>query len=226
LHGSNEKIHDGMTGVRGSYDNVMMAINHANHFAIKRRINVVVTKDNYQDLPNIAKMMMIMVRPITFNFLPFRIENTADKNNAVKYSDIAPYIMEAIDILEKENENIKISIRYAPFCLFKNYEKYVAGYLQRVFDEYEWDEYTIRKFEAARFDRNIPELDNTTDKWELQIDALHKSIKHVANHSRNCLKCKYLHICDGIWKSYAKVWGTDEFKPVDEIKTYSIIQGD
>jgi hypothetical protein len=125
----------------------------------------------------------------------------------VKYSEIVPHIQKAIDLLE--NNDIKIAIRYVPRCIFDlKYEKYCAGYLQRVFDEYEWDEYTIRKFENARHDKPIPELDCETDKWKLQIDALDKSIKHVAGHTLSCLKCKYVKVCDGIWKSYAKVWGT------------------
>ena len=221
IHGSRRHIHNGLTGVKTSYDYMMRAIYNAIDLKPKIRINVVVTKDNYKDLPDIAEMMK-MVHPVAFNFLPFRIENSANKENAVKYSEIAPYIMEAIDRLDK---NIKIAIRYVPFCLFKGYEKYVAGYLQRVFDEYEWDEYTIRQFEAVRFNKDIPEMDIITDKWELQKKALHASIKHVADHSLNCIKCKYLHICDGIWKSYANVWGIDEFIPIEGEKIYKIIGG-
>ena len=167
--------------------------------------------------------------PIAFNFLPFRIENSADKKNAVKYSEIAVYINKAIILLEDYNvinqRKIKIAIRYMPPCLFKHIEfkKYCAGYLQRVFDEYEWDEYTIRKFENARFNKDIPELDCITDKWKLQIDALNKSIKHVAGHHTSCLKCKYIKVCDGIWKSYADIWGTDEFQPIEGEKTECIL---
>jgi len=220
LHGSNKTIHDGMTGVNGSFDRIDRAIDNAMRLDYKIRINVVVTKDNYKDLPKIAEMMET-INPVAFNFLPFRIENSADKNNAVRYSDMAPYIIQAINLLQ---DNIKIAIRYVPFCLFKGYEKYVAGYLQRVFDEYEWNEYTIRKFEAARFNNDIPKLDTERDKWGLEKQALNSSIKHVANHSLSCIRCKYLYVCDGIWKSYARVWGIDEFKPVEGKKTERILQ--
>jgi MoaA/NifB/PqqE/SkfB family radical SAM enzyme len=217
LHGSRRHIHDGMTGVKGSFDHLTRAMSNAMYWGVKRRINVVVTKDNYTDLPEIAKFAKY-IKPVAFNFLPFRMENSASKENMVRYSDIAPYIKEAIDIL---GDNIKIAIRYVPFCLFRGYEKYVAGYLQRAFDEYEWNEYTIRKFENARFENlSVPKLDCQSNKWELEIKSIHSSIKHVANHSTKCLRCKYLHVCDGIWKSYAKVWGENEFKPIrgDKIK--------
>ena len=218
VHGSNKNTHDSMTKVNGSFDKVTSAVTNAIYVGLKRRINVVVTKRNYLELPEIAHWAN-SIEPVAFNFLPFRKENNATKENMIRYSEIAPYIKEAIDIL---NPNIKIAIRYVPFCLFRGYEKYVAGYLQRAFDEYEWNEYTIRHFEAARFNRKISPLDLKTDKWELEINALHSSIKHVSNHSLNCLPCKYLHVCDGIWKSYAKVWGIEEFIPIKGEKTKCI----
>lgn len=219
LHGSNKEIHDNMTGVSGSFDRIKTALINARYYRMKTRINVVVTKDNYKDLLNIAKLAMNF-RPIAFNFLPFRIENSADKENFVRYSVAAPYIKEAIDFID---DRCKVAIRYAPFCLFRGYEKYIAGYLQRVFDEYEWNEYTIRKFDCVRFGKHVPELDLDTSIWDLEINALYNTIKHVANHATKCLKCKYLNICDGIWKSYAKVCGIDEFNPIEGEKTKCII---
>jgi len=210
VHGSTEEIHDSMTGVKGSYLKMKTALNNARYYGMKIRINVVVTKDNYKDLLNIAKIVM-PYKPVAFNFLPFRIENSADRKNAVKYSEISPYIKETIDFID---DRCKIAIRYVPFCLFKGYERYVAGYLQRVFDEYEWNEYTIRKFDRVRFENSVPDLNIEEDKWELEINSLHNTIKHVANHAVSCLACKYLKVCDGIWKSYAKIWGVNEFKPI------------
>jgi MoaA/NifB/PqqE/SkfB family radical SAM enzyme len=220
VHGSTAEIHDGMTGVKGSFDRMHRAMVNARYLGYKIRINVVVTKDNYKDLSNIAEMV-IPLYPIAFNFLPYRIENSADKKeNTVEYSKIVPYIQDAIDLLN----NIKIAIRYMPPCVLQSeYQKYCAGYLQRVFDEYEWDEYTIRKFENARFNKDIPELDCDTNKWWLLINALDESIRHVAGHKISCLKCRYVRVCDGIWKSYAKIWGDDEFKPIKGEKTKCII---
>jgi MoaA/NifB/PqqE/SkfB family radical SAM enzyme len=219
LHGPNATIHDRMTGVEGSFDYIVQALSNAIHCDITRRINVVVTKYNYRTMPDIAEYANSL-SPVAFNFLPFRVENDADKVNSVRMSEAAPYIKEAIERLDK---SIKISIRYVPFCMFEGYEQYVAGYLQREFDEYEWNEYTVRKFDRARHDQKIPELDLVSDKWELEIDALHKSIKTVANHSSKCVQCKYLFVCDGIWYSYANMWGLDEFKPIKGEKTKCII---
>ena len=137
--------------------------------------------------------------------------DTAPKENALKYKDAMPYIKQAIDVLDK---HIKISVRYVPFCVMTGYEQYVVIYPQRMFDEYEWSEYTIRNFERVRYNQNIRALNCQSDKWDLEIDAIHKSVKHVANHATSCLSCKYLHVCEGIWYSYAKIWGTNEFKPI------------
>lgn len=219
LHGRDAESHDKMTGVKGSYDKLTQAITNAMYLGIKIRINVVVAKDNYRHVPYIADYVN-EIEPVAFNFLPFRLENTAPKVNALKYKDAMPYIKEAIDVLDKY---IKISVRYVPFCVMQGYEQYVVMYLQRMFDEYEWSEYTIRKFENARYNQNIRSLNCTSDKWDLEIDAIHKSIKHVANHTTSCLSCKYLRVCEGIWHSYAKIWGTDEFKPIEGEKIKKIL---
>ena len=202
LHGKDPQSHDRMTGVKGSYRKICRAIMNAMYQGIKIRINVVVAKDNYKDIPFIAEFVN-RIEPEAFNILPFRLENTAPKENALRFKDAMPCIKDAIDIL---NKKIKITVRYVPFCVMRGYEKYVAMYLQRMFDEYEWSEYTIRNFESARYNRNIPELDCKTDKWKLEIEAMHRSIKHVADHSLKCLSCKYLHVCEGIWYSYANIW--------------------
>lgn len=219
LHGKDPQSHDRMTGVKGSYRKICRAIMNAMYQGIKIRINVVVAKDNYKDIPFIAEFVN-RIEPEAFNILPFRLENTAPKENALRFKDAMPCIKDAIDIL---NKKIKITVRYVPFCVMRGYEKYVAMYLQRMFDEYEWSEYTIRNFESARYNRNIPELDCKTDKWKLEIEAMHRSIKHVADHSLKCLSCKYLHVCEGIWYSYANIWGVDEFKPVKGEKIERIL---
>lgn len=220
FHGAEKRTHDEMTKIDGSFKAIQEAICNSIREGMIIRINVVVTNRNYKELPEIAKYMNEMVNPTAFNFLPFRMENSATKENMVKYTDIVPYIKEAIDILDKDTT--KVTVRYVPFCLFEGYEQYVAGYLQREFDEYEWNEYTIRKFDEGIRNGNIPDFDYESDKWDLEINALHKSIKHVANHSTKCLACKYLHVCDGIWYSYGKVWGAEEFKPIRGDKTECI----
>ena len=221
LHGPTKEIHDGLTNVQGSFDHLVKAIENAISTQIKIRLNVVVTKDNYKTLVDIAKYAN-NINPIAFNFLPFRIENYSDAQNVIKYSEMVPYIKDAIDVLD---ERIKISIRYVPFCLFNGYEKYIAGYLQREFDEYEWNEYTLRFFDGVRNypNNSLGQIDLKSDKWDLEIDALNKSIKHACGHSLSCLRCRYVLVCDGIRGTYSKIFGADEFKPVLGKKHGSIL---
>ena len=229
VHGSCASVHDFMTGVEGSFQMLELALGNAFQFkdSLKVRINIVVTKDNVNDLEKIIRFVYKIGYPVAINFLPYRVENSADKKESIRFSDMNKQINRAILIGEAFNhtskEKTKFTIRYAPVCMHRYFEKYVAGYLQRVFDEYEWDEYTIRKFENARFNKDIPELDCKTDKWKLQIDALDKSIRHVAGHPISCLKCRYVKVCDGIWKSYADIHGTNEFKPFEGEKTECIL---
>lgn len=218
LHGRDAESHDKMTGVKGSYNKLTQAITNAMYLGIKIRINVVVAKDNYKHVPYIADYVN-EIEPIAFNFLPFRLENTAPKANALKYKDAMPYIKQAIDILDK---HIKISVRYVPFCVMRDYEKYVCMYIQRMYDEYEWSEHCIRAFESARFNRNIPNLADKKNMVEAEITATHKTIKKTSGFTPSCLKCNSLYICEGIWKSYENVFGSKEFEPIEGEKTKDI----
>lgn len=223
LHGSNTMVHDGLTGVKGSLDRIIEAIVNANLEKIPIRINTVVAKENYKNLPDIAKMANA-VKPIAFNFLPFRIENNAPKENTLRYTDAMPYIRDAIQILDKD---IKIAIRYVPFCIVNGLEKYNINYIQRMFDPDEWSEYLIRKFEKGRNGDYIPDLDldliAKEGKWSVESDAIFKSIFHVAYNNIECLKCKYLYVCDGIWRSYSDIHGESEFKAVPGEKIKCIL---
>lgn len=224
LHGSTPEVHDSLTGVKGSWGKIMRAVENAQEFLLPIRINTVITKDNYKDISNIARLCK-HIKPVAFNFLPFRIENSADAQNSISYTFMSPYIKTSIDIFKESLPETVIAVRYLPFCVLENYERYVEGFLQKSFDSYEWNEYCVSAFENARRELPIPDLDCKTQKWKLELESLNKSITYFAGHTFECNKCKYLYICDGIWKGYADKYGTKEFKPVLGKKTYSIIEG-
>ena len=218
LHGADADSHDGMTGVKGSYGKLMQAITNAKNIGIKIRINTVVAKDNYKDLSNIVEIVNA-IQPVAFNFLPFRLENSAPKENVISYTKSAPYIKRAIDHLDK---TIKISVRYLPFCIMRDYEEYVCMYIQRLYDEYEWSEHSIRMFEYARKNKDVPQLANPLDRVEAEKAAINKTTKKIGGFSTQCLRCNSFRICDGIWSSYQKVFGTKEFQPIDGEKVGDI----
>jgi len=212
LHGPTNEIHDGMTGIKGSFRKVMRGIDKALELGVLLRINTVVTKDNYRELPLIAEVVN-KIKPHSFNFLPFRIENSAKpEGNVVDLSESIVYIKEAIDMLDKD---IIINVRYVPFCLMHEYEKYVSMYIQRAFDKFDWTEYAIRILDCVRREIPIPLSKTWKDRFDLEMEAVYETIKDICGYKFSCLKCRCFPICEGIWKNNHKIFGSEEYKPIE-----------
>ncbi|MBO8181788.1 MAG: TIGR04053 family radical SAM/SPASM domain-containing protein [Archaeoglobus sp.] len=58
IDGSNEKIHDGFRGVKGTFSESMKILKNARKAGISTQINTTVTKFNLHDLANVAKLAM------------------------------------------------------------------------------------------------------------------------------------------------------------------------
>lgn len=211
LHGPTNEVHDGMTAVQGSFKKVMSAIDKAKDLGILLRINTVVTKDNYKELPLIAELVN-NIKPHSFNFLPFRIENSANpEGNAINLPESVVYIKAAIDILDKD---IIINVRYVPFCLMHEYEKYVSMYIQRAFDKFDWTEHAIRTLDCIRRETSIPFIKTWQDKFNLEMESVYETIKDICGYKFSCLKCRCFPICEGIWKNNHRIFGSEEYKPI------------
>lgn len=212
LHGPNNEIHDGMTGVKGSFRKVMRGIDKSLELGILLRINTVVTAENYKTLNELSKLIN-SISPHSFNFLPFRIENSAKpEGNVVDLAESIKYIKESIDILDKK---IIINVRYVPFCLMQGYEKYVSMYLQRAFDEFDWAERAIRILDCIRRDTNIPFLEIWRDKFDYEMQSIYETIKYISGYKFSCLKCRCLPICEGIWKTNNQIFTSEYYKPIE-----------
>ncbi len=56
IDGSNPEVHDGFRGVKGTFEMSMRIIENAKEVGLPFQINTTVTKENIDDLPNIAKL--------------------------------------------------------------------------------------------------------------------------------------------------------------------------
>jgi sulfatase maturation enzyme AslB (radical SAM superfamily) len=212
-HGPSAEIHDSMTDHPGSYKKLWNSMTNVVDSGITIRVNTVVTKNNYKYLPMIAKDM-IDINPNCFNFLPFRLENQSTPDNMVTYKESIKYIKEAIDIMS--SNNIFISVRYLPFCVMQGYEKYVSGWLQKLYDPYEWSQHVFDCLENIRLDTKMNKecFTSNKSKKDLEFAATYDAIKSTSGYVTSCIKCNHKWICEGIWRTYNKVFGSDEFIPI------------
>ena len=226
VHGYDEKNHDWLTQVPGSHKKLINSMKNANKLGLTIRTNTTVTKSNYKFLERNAKIF-VKFKPIQSNFILFNDWDCAEKvagDFSIKYSEAAPYIKKAIDILK---DHVKyINVRYIPFCFMNGYEEYVCDYKQKIYDPYEWSQKLLSRFGdpldtknalkhygyifagTAKFgpSTKLNPKEYVEDIFIKYRRSTYKKPKEI------CKKCRFYHICDGVESSYAKIIGTGELK--------------
>lgn len=191
LHGYNPKQHDEFTRSPGSFLQVVKGIKNLKKLGADILINTVIVKQNYKDLPKIAKLLVSLdVNQFQFSFLHIMgnaferaIELTPTK------TEIMPYLKKALQI--GIDSNISVMIEAIPFCLLEKYYKYSSDYYM--------PDTMIRGLE----------IQNTDDFTKQRRDSGKVKFKQ-------CKECKFDLVCEGPWREYPEIFGNSEFKPVKD----------
>ncbi|MGM5483238.1 MAG: radical SAM protein, partial [Nanobdellota archaeon] len=128
FYGSNSDLHDKLTGVNGSFQQTSKGIVNLLKLGFHIQIRTIISKINYKDIPNMAKLMSTKFKnKITkFNFVGMDIIGNAKKNKdilAISHLEIAPFIEKAIDILNHNKTPCEIHL--LPKGIFKReYHRY------------------------------------------------------------------------------------------------------
>jgi len=192
IHGADGDTHDKITQAKNSFDQTIQGIK--NLIRLKQIITgkTVISKKNYRQLPEIARIFMKLgVKNMNFAF-PHAEGNAWKYFDDVvpTYTEIEPYIKETIKTVEEQGEDIILRFETIPYCFMEGYEKYAVE------NEYQNTERT--------------ELKNLIGK-PIDWDIIRKQIKQKFPQ---CSECKYGNICEGPWKEYSKKYGIEEFKSV------------
>ncbi len=129
IHGSTAEIHDCLTQSPGSFNETLQGIKNLKKLNQTVIIKTVITKINYKDLPNIAKMMTVLkVKNIIFTFMKTSewSNNKEVKNGKTiipRYYRIKKYLKKSIDI--GFGDDIIIKIENIPYCFIKGYENHL-----------------------------------------------------------------------------------------------------
>lgn len=137
------EVHDYLVGCPGAHQRQMKAIENLRSLEIPFRFNVVMTKNALLQLPDIARLAIntgaFVVNFITFN--PFADQSQGGRRNGEnvpRYSEVRPYLTEAIDLLEENG--IEVNVRYFPICMVnERHRKNVYNFQQLSYDPHEWD---------------------------------------------------------------------------------------
>lgn len=141
LHGIGE-IHDEVVVKKGAYEKIIRSIERMRELGIPFRYNCTMSKPVVPLLPEIAKKAVEYgARAVNFlAFNPFEDQATGKRtaDNVSPYTDIKPYLTEAMDILDEHG--IECNVRYLPFCMAEErHRKNFYNFQQLSYDHHEWD---------------------------------------------------------------------------------------
>jgi glycosyltransferase involved in cell wall biosynthesis len=175
-------------------------------------------------LPDIARDLL--AHNIYYaNFIYFmpHYDWSAMVNNSIrpKYTDAAPYLREAVDILE--GNGIAVGVRYAPQCTIAGLEKNHAGITSVYYDPHEWMNAVEHSGEGDAFRegnwRSMKPGDPSPGAWLLQekiggpIIARGSPAGISKVFMDQCHECSAQKVCDGVDQSYIDTYGPGEFVP-------------
>jgi MoaA/NifB/PqqE/SkfB family radical SAM enzyme len=204
IHG----IGDTATAIHGRGRNnaarQMQALDNLRALGVPFRFNVTMIRDNLAELEAIAGLASEkgarVVNFLTFNPY-FEWERDIEVGFQARHSEIAPYLMRAIDICTAAG--IEANVRYMPPCQLPGYEQHVYTGFQLPYDPHEWDY-------NSWYDTGAGEVPSPA--WYYDASRRQQE-RHSYLHVPACGECAIREICDGFHAQYTARWGGGEAVP-------------
>ena len=91
----------------------------------------------------------------------------------------------------------EVNVRYVPFCYMSNHIEHIKDIYQHVYDLSDWN--------IALYDYNIDPDDYKKNKEEIMMNSVKNKVQHFYK-PKECFKCKYFNICDGVKNEHQEVF--------------------
>ncbi len=189
LHGATAKTHDALTRAPGSFAQSAQGVRNLKKLGAVVSVNTVIARDNVRALPAIARLL-VKLGADGFQFAFPHILGSAAENASAVVPPIklaARYAMKGLAVGLEAGKTV--TVEAIPACLLPGFEKYRAE--------------TLRQ-EAFVFDSG----------FKLPRSSYNRICEGKALGPR-CNRCRYRNACEGPWKEYPKLFGWDEFTPVE-----------
>lgn len=188
LHGSRPEIHDFLTGSPGSFLQTVSGIRNVKKLGARVITNSVVTKPNYRDLPELARLLVSLgVDQYQFAFIHIGGRAAQNKDWIVpRKALIEPWVKRGLDV--GRAAGVRVMTEAIPYCRLRGYEDCIAENIMP---------------ETMIFD-----ADSVTESY-----AAYRHNEGKAKRAE-CRRCRYDRVCEGPWKEYPEIFGWEEFEPI------------
>lgn len=187
-----EDVYEHLCQVKGSFKQLMRSLDLAKKSDLLVSTITIMTKLNYENLPNIAKFLNDFKNEHPHFFCEFMFINPTEsawkhrEELVPKISEVTPYIHKSLEFAKKNN--LHLNVEAIPFC-------YMIGFEDNIV------ELTMAKKRIIMDPGKEAKLDPESDR---RIFGKTKSVY--------CKECKFNSVCEGVWTNYAKIHGLEELR--------------
>ncbi len=198
LHGHAPGIHDGITRIRGSFEEVIAGIHNVQHLSAnttRLAIHFVVLPINFSGIPAVVRLMCELDIPIlklSYVVPVGRASGIYKREQVPSMTDTLPYLFEGIDWFVahyRSQSKTSVSIGYYPLCVLGDYVSFS-------------DEVCA------------PPTYFMDDDCQLKLADLEIQERGLKVKRPDCQVCDYYRECSGVWHEYPQSFGWSEFTPI------------
>jgi len=200
LHSHKKEISELLTDSKNTFKKTISGIKNVYNANKNISIYQVITSKNYKDLLSFCKFLkrnFPKSKTITFAY-PFP-QGNALKNKWIftKISSMRPYLLKALNFLEKNDYKISIAAcGQFPLCAIPGFEEIVLKSLN----------FSEENISGVVGEKSFHEFEMDSDEWKEQYKTKNKI----------CQKCILNNICQGFWKEYIELFGFDGIRKITE----------
>jgi len=202
IHGHTKELHDWLTRVPGSFDQLKHGVKNVQRISKKLGLNInigsntTIVKQNYRFLPQIGEYIRRLgIGNSEFIFVDCNEGGAYDHfyEFVPKISKIADYVHKCLDIGKRDRLK-HWHVRYVPLC-------YIQDYLGQISE--------LQDVAIFHTEHIAPDFYNPNVEEGRRLVGRTKT--------RKCKSCKLYAQCEGIWKVYLEGYGDKELKPVKSL---------
>jgi MoaA/NifB/PqqE/SkfB family radical SAM enzyme len=198
VQGATRESHDRVTLRPGSFDRLVTGMEYVASLGEDVTINMCVNEYSYRALPHYRELLeRYKVRQLHIDQV--RPSDAGDrtmeyfKEIMPKYSEMAPYFAEMLERIEEWDPDYDVNLGNYPYCQLPEWAHKIHHDGQKTFT-YPADGYG-----------------NFCDPFD-KYPTKRQDKSYVAG----CKKCVFMNECNGVFDTYAEMYGTDEFQAISK----------
>ncbi|MDP6944814.1 MAG: radical SAM protein [Myxococcota bacterium] len=203
VQGGTREAHDAVTLRPGSFDRIVAGMRTCADLGEDVTINMCINRYSYESVPHypelckeygVRQLHIDQVRPSDAG------TRTMDyfRDIMVQYSEMAPYFAQMLEGFEAMDPDFDVNLGNYPYCQLPEWAHKIHHDGQKTFTY------------PANTDGLLPAFDKYPVK---RADKFHPP---------QCGQCAFVKDCNGVFETYAEMYGTDEFVPVTREHLLSI----